>query len=150
MELEEVDIKKVLEETLSLTERQLKSSGVTIERKWEYGTYTVNGSADSLKQVFLNIIINARSAMDGGGHLTVSLGHRDNDVVIGFCDTGPGIPPELVSRIFEPFFTTKGDQGTGLGLSVCHGIIKSYRGSITYKDNNEGSCFEITLPLLPD
>jgi C4-dicarboxylate-specific signal transduction histidine kinase len=150
MEMEAVDVKQVLAQTLGLTERQLKSSGVTVVREFEYGTFTVNGSGDSLKQVFLNIIINARSAMESGGTLTVRVVRRDDDMVIDFCDTGPGIPPAIVSRIFEPFFTTKGDKGTGLGLSVCHGIIKSHRGSITYKDGNPGGCFEIVLPLLPE
>jgi signal transduction histidine kinase len=148
MELEEVDVRRVLDDTLVLTERQLRSEHIKVERKWERGPYTVNGSADALRQVFLNIIINARSAMEGGGTLTVSMERRDDQIVILFCDTGPGIPPSIVPKIFEPFFTTKGDKGTGLGLSVCHGIIKSHHGSIRYKDGGPGGCFEIVLPLL--
>jgi signal transduction histidine kinase len=148
MELEEVDVRRILDDTLVLTERQLRSEGIKVERKWERGSYTVNGSADALKQVFLNIIINARSAMEGGGTLTVCVDRLDDQVVILFCDTGPGIPPNIVPKIFEPFFTTKGDKGTGLGLSVCHGIIKSHQGSIRYKDGGPGGCFEVVIPLL--
>jgi signal transduction histidine kinase len=148
MELEEVDVRKVLDDTLVLTERQLRSEHIKVERKWERGPWTVNGSGDALRQVFLNIIINARSAMEGGGVLTVSLIRQEDQVVILFCDTGQGIPADIIPKIFEPFFTTKGDKGTGLGLSVCHGIIKSHHGSIRYKDGGPGGCFEIVLPLL--
>lgn len=80
--------------------------------------------------------------------MTVVLERRDPHVFIRFSDTGPGIPEEIVPRIFEPFFTTKVEQGSGLGLTICHGIIKSHRGSITFNNEVGGGCFDILLPLI--
>ena len=69
-------------------------------------------------------------------------------MLIEFCDTGPGISPDIIPHIFEPFFTTKEPgSGTGLGLSVCYGIMKRHRGSITFKNVESGGCFEVELPL---
>lgn len=148
MEMRPVDVRDVADQTIRLTERQLQSSSITIERHYDRGPYLVLGRADSLKQVFLNLIINARSAMGAGGKLTIEMAPTKTELVISVMDTGPGIPPDVVPRIFEPFFTTKGEKGTGLGLSVCHGIIKAHKGSIEYKDSNSGGCFEIRLPLI--
>jgi signal transduction histidine kinase len=86
--------------------------------------------------------------MENGGTLKISIGQEDDKLLVCICDTGPGIPPELIPRIFEPFFTTKEQgKGTGLGLSVCYGIIKSHNGSILFKNTDEGGCFEIRLPI---
>jgi C4-dicarboxylate-specific signal transduction histidine kinase len=144
---EPVEVCKVVNAVLDLTDRQLHTAGISVEKKFQGCPVLIDGVSESLKQVFLNIIINARDAMAGGGKLTVHVGRSDGQAVIRFCDTGPGIPPELVSRIFEPFFTTKDPgQGTGLGLSVCWGIVKSHNGSITFKNLEPGGCFEIRLP----
>lgn len=144
---EPVEVCKVVNSVLELTDRQLTTANIKVERQFSGCPLRVEGSAESLKQVFLNIIINARDAMSAGGRLTVSVRRDNQSVVIDFCDTGPGIPPEVVPRIFEPFFTTKDPgQGTGLGLSVCWGIVKSHNGSITFKNLNPGGCFEIRLP----
>lgn len=150
MERVPIDIKVSLEEILTLMERQLASANVTVERDYGDEKYLVNGNADSLKQVFLNLIINARAAMEAGGRLTIRLHREQQDVVLRFCDTGTGIAPEIIPRIFDPFFTTKGEAGTGMGLSVCYGIIKSHQGTITYKNLEPGGCFTITLPILDD
>ncbi len=144
---EPVEICKVVSAVLDLTDRQLHSANVSVERKFQGCPILIDGASESLKQVFLNIIINARDAMSNGGTLTVGIRRDQDQAVIRFCDTGPGIPPELVPRIFEPFFTTKDPgQGTGLGLSVCWGIVKSHNGSITFKNLDPGGCFEIRLP----
>ncbi|MCP4685875.1 MAG: GAF domain-containing protein [bacterium] len=150
MERGPVDIKVALEEILTLMERQLQSTNVSIDRRYGDEDYVINGNADSLKQVFLNLIINSRAAMEDGGKLTVCLKKEDGRVQLQFCDTGTGISPEIIPRIFDPFFTTKGEAGTGMGLSVCYGIIKSLQGTITYKNLEPGGCFAITLPLLND
>jgi signal transduction histidine kinase len=75
------------------------------------------------------------------------LERRDQQVFIRFHDTGPGIPRDVVPHIFEPFFTTKGEHGSGLGLSICDGIIKSHKGSITFNSEVGGGCFDLLLPL---
>ncbi len=147
MEQGPVDIRQVLEEVLKLMERQLKSDHIVVVRQFEEESFIVNGSGDGLKQVFFNLIINARAAMEGGGTLTVSMQRQNGDLLMKFADTGPGIPADVVPHIFEPFFTTKGEHGSGLGLSVCYGIINSHKGSITYRNLKTGGCFDIVLPL---
>ncbi|MBK7142568.1 MAG: GAF domain-containing protein [bacterium] len=147
MEMNRVDLNAVIEDVLSFTGRLLESAGVEIEQRLPHGPYIVMGSVDSLKQVFLNLLINARDAMPDGGKVILQGRRTDHQVVIEVCDTGPGIPADVAAHIFEPFFTTKEvGKGTGLGLSVCYGIIKSHNGSITFRNLNPGSCFEITLP----
>jgi signal transduction histidine kinase len=147
MEVFPVQITSVIDDVLSFTGRLLESAGVEIERRFGDGPYIVMGSSDSLKQVFLNLLINARDAMPDGGKVILEGKRVDGRVIIEVCDTGPGISAEIAPHIFEPFFTTKEvGKGTGLGLSVCYGIIKSHNGSITFRNLNPGSCFEITLP----
>jgi signal transduction histidine kinase len=107
--------------------------------------------ADSLFQVFCNLIKNAIDAMDGDGNLTISVGRRDRSIEIAFRDTGTGFTPEYAEEMFEPFFTTKGlGRGTGLGLAICRDIVEKLGGRITAVNNPErGSTFTVILPL-PD
>jgi two-component system NtrC family sensor kinase len=147
---EPVDVRKIMEDTLRLMERQLQTEEISLVREFDEGEFIIEGCADSVKQVFLNLIINARAEMDDGGTLTISMKRRGKDLVVQIRDTGRGIPAEIIPRIFEPFFTTKGDKGTGLGLSVCYGIINSLSGSITYENREVGGCFEIALPLVDE
>ena len=111
----------------------------------------VNGSNDKLKQVFLNMILNARDAMPHGGSLRISTLVEGNAVKIVLADNGIGIPRENLSRIFDAFFTTKGKvSGVGLGLSVSYGIVHQHRGIITVSSSvGEGTTFVVSLPLLP-
>jgi C4-dicarboxylate-specific signal transduction histidine kinase len=146
-EFSTVDIRDVLESTLGLAARQLSGSGIEVERRTTEERLFVTGNADLLRQVFLNLILNAQSAMDRGGRLMVVLERRDQQVFIRFHDTGPGVPGDIVPRLFEPFFTTKGEHGSGLGLSICDGIIKSHKGSITFNSDEGGGCFDLLLPL---
>jgi two-component system sensor histidine kinase HydH len=147
----QIDLVKILNDMLVLMERQLSSNNIELTRDFPLDHLFVLGSPENLKQVFLNLVINARDAMPKGGRLAVSVETNASDVIIQFVDTGPGIPTELIPRIFEPFFTTKEEgKGTGLGLSVCYGIIKSHSGSITFKNIDRGGCFEIRLPLSKD
>ncbi|MEW5795110.1 MAG: ATP-binding protein [Candidatus Zixiibacteriota bacterium] len=143
-----VDLREILDGTLALSSRQLSISRIDIQRKLSSEPLFVKGSADHLRQVFLNLILNARDAMKQDGRLTVELNRRGNEAHVRFADTGPGIPPEVIPRIFEPFFTTKGDDGSGLGLSICQSIIKSHKGSIIYTNADHGGCFDIHLPLV--
>ena len=143
-----IDAFRVVEEVLVLMERTMESKHIAVEKNLKVEQPFVEGSPDNLKQVFLNIIINAADVMPSGGTLKVSGTVLNNKLMLEFCDTGPGIPPEVIPRIFEPFFTTKEPgQGTGLGLSVCYGIIKNHLGSIRYSNTRTGGCFAISLPL---
>lgn len=146
---QQVDICKVLDETLVLRDYDLKVNDVQVIR--EIGSLVAPVIADShqLEQVFLNIINNAVDAMlDVGksGMLTIRVSTRDGQVHIEFQDSGPGIKEP--NRIFDPFYTTKSvGKGTGLGLSICYGIIKEHGGDIKAHNREEGGAIiEITLP----
>lgn len=148
---QKVDIVRIIDDVLVLMERQLASYKIELVKEYQVNKPLIMGAPESLKQVFLNLIINSRDVLGGGGTITIALDRVDDELSIRFMDTGPGIPPEYIPRIFEPFFTTKElGQGTGLGLSVCYGIIKNHNGSITFKNMNPGSCFEIKLPIVTD
>jgi signal transduction histidine kinase len=113
--------------------------------------FTVKGIADQLKQVFLNISMNAIEAMQpDGGKLTVGLEANQRQVpgmIVSFKDTGPGILPENQSKMFDPFFTTK-EGGTGLGLSICEDIVRRHGGRIEVESRpGEGAKFSVWLPL---
>jgi signal transduction histidine kinase len=109
----------------------------------------VLGSHDKLKQVFLNLIINARDAMPDGGALTVRLHQANGMVHVSVADTGVGIPPENLGKIFDAFFTTKKEvSGVGLGLAVSYGIVQQHNGSITVSSTpGKGTTFRVSLPL---
>ena len=108
------------------------------------------GDPSQLQQVFTNIIINAANAMEGKGKITItSILHMDKEIILTFKDSGPGIPAAVIDKIFEPFFTTKAPgEGTGLGLSVCYGIVQQHGGDMEAKNSPEGGAvFILTLPL---
>jgi len=148
LEFQKVDVAKVLGDVLLLIERQLENKNIKLIKRFDPQCPQIEASPENLKQVFLNIIINASDVMNEGGKLDVSVGCDGESVLVKFCDTGPGIPPENIPRIFEPFFSTKEpSKGTGLGLSVCYGIVKRHNGIITYKNVDTGGCFEIKLPI---
>ena len=104
---------------------------------------------DQMQQVFLNLMLNARDAMPGGGQLTISMLNRNGDVEIIFSDTGVGIEHEGKDKLFDPFYTTKSTgKGTGLGLSICYSIIKDHGGTIAAtSEENKGTTFTIKIPL---
>jgi len=144
-----VNLTAIIDDVLALMERPLSSNNIEVVTRYAPGLPDVLGAPDNLKQVILNLVINARDAMPEGGTLTVGTAVDGATVRVSFCDTGPGIPPEIQSRIFDPFFTTKEPgQGTGLGLSVCYGIIKYHNGSISFRNTEQGGCFEIRLPVM--
>ncbi len=143
-----IDIAVLMNDVLVLMERQLQSRHIELIKRFDPDCPPIEVSSDNIKQVFLNIIINALDVMDKGGTLGVEIGREESDIVIRMCDSGPGIPPEIIPRIFEPFFTTKNPgQGTGLGLSVCYGIIKKHGGTISFRNLETGGCFEVRLPI---
>jgi len=99
--------------------------------------------AKKLETVFVNLIKNAVQAMQNKGEITITTVDSSKDTVIQIIDSGPGIPPEVMSRIFEPLFTTK-EEGTGLGLSSCKSIVERHQGTIMVSNNP--TTFTITLP----
>jgi hypothetical protein len=144
-----VDLNKVIRETLSLMEHQLEKAAVKVTAALDDSLPRIKGNAGKLQQVLLNLVLNARDAMEHGGTLSVSSGRTDAGVRVVVSDTGSGIPPEHLARIFDPFFTTKGARkGTGLGLSVTYGIVREHGGDIEVDSRlGQGTRFVLTFPL---
>ena len=145
----EVNLNRVIQETLSLLEHQLTKSGIHIQSELDAGLGPVHGNTGKLQQVFLNLFLNARDAMGAGGTLEVRSWGVNGSVRVEVGDTGHGIAPEHLHRIYDPFFTTKAARkGTGLGLSVTYGIIQEHGGSIEVSNRpGGGAMFRLELPL---
>ncbi|MGD0955904.1 MAG: ATP-binding protein [Candidatus Acidiferrales bacterium] len=145
----EVDLNSVLEETLTLVQHPFKTARVNVVRSYSNQLPPVLGSITRLQQVFLNLFMNARDAMPGGGMLEVRTAVHNSSVEVEVVDTGAGIPPEHLHRIFDPFFTTKATgRGTGLGLSVSYGIIKEHAGKVDVRSTpGKGTSFRLEFPV---
>lgn len=151
------DLHSVLESVLELTAKQLQHSYITIERRWASNLPPIQANADHLKQVFLNLVLNAIDAMPQGGvlHIRTAPAQIQGSVEqpprpairLEFSDTGEGMSPETLDHLFEPFFTTK-RRGSGLGLSISHGIIEAHQGQISVASQlGLGTTFTILLPV---
>jgi signal transduction histidine kinase len=145
----EVDVETVVDETLLLLSPHARQGKIVIEKRLPERLPLVFGSAEQLKQVFLNLLMNACDFMPEGGKIRIDGAVSDSSLILHLTDWGPGIPEENLAKIWEPFFTTKpGSKGTGLGLSVCHGIIKAHGGEIRAANAPDaGAVFTIVLPL---
>ena len=152
-EFGEVDVNKVIRDTLNLLEHQFKVARVKVQDDTVKEPAPIYGNAGKLQQVFLNLFLNAKDAMPQGGTLTV-LTRMDRGVQVCVSDTGAGIAQEHIDRIYDPFFTTKtapkdGRKGTGLGLSVTYGIIQEHAGKIRVDSKlGAGTKFILDFPLM--
>lgn len=149
-ELVQLDLHGALEDILLLCKKDLENAGITVERDYAAELPQVLAVPDQLKQVFLNLLTNAREAMEpGGGVIRISSGRRDNEVMLRVCDSGSGIAEADLPHIYEPFFSTKpAVKCTGLGLAVSYGIIQRHGGRIEAESEpGRGACFTIRLPL---
>jgi len=145
--LQNVDIVKTLETTLTILNHKLKR-GVTVQRDYQKIALLVNSFGSELNQVWTNLIDNAIDAMGGKGELRVRTYREDNCVVVEIGDNGPGISPQVQPHIFEPFFTTKAvGEGTGLGLDTVQRIVKKHRGNIQLRSTPGDTRFQVWLPL---
>lgn len=168
VDLKYAEINNELESVLSIVEGEMTIEGIEVVRKFSPGLPEFLLDTDRMRQVFLNIINNAKYAMQGGGKFTVitqvcdpinfsSLesgngphpSEKDKTLKISFTDTGAGVKKEHLDQIFDPFFTTKPeDKGTGLGLSVCYSIIEKHDGTLEVEsDGKNGTTFIIELPF---
>ncbi len=148
-EFVEVDINRIIRETVSLIEHQLLKARVEVKLNLEDDLPCVKGNQGKLQQVFLNLFLNARDAMEHGGILAIATRSEDDVARVDVADTGLGIAPENVARIYDPFFTTKAARkGTGLGLSVSYGIIQEHGGTIEVQSQpGAGTRFHLDFPL---
>jgi len=143
------DINTLLDEILILHRKQFIEQNIKISIAFGIGMKPIYASRNQLRQVFLNMITNARDAMPNGGTLTVKTRLSGTNVEIEIEDTGVGIRKENLGRIFDSFFTTKGDvKGVGHGLSVCYGFVNEHGGDIRVESQeHKGTVFTVILPL---
>jgi len=143
------DITRIIAEVSAIMTRQLEDANVKLIFSPPKNIPEIMAWPDGLKQVFINLFLNARDAIKDGGKIEIVISHKSDTISIIVKDSGPGISDTDLPHIFEPFYTTKESLGvTGLGLSVCHGIIKNHNGSIVYCKNEQGGYFEIKLPVV--
>lgn len=144
-----IDINVTLQRTIELMGYQGRLKELQVNKEFAPGLPPLQGNEGELQQVFIAVITNALDAMNDSGVLTIGTRQAGNTLSITISDTGPGIPPEQVSRVFDPFFTTKSGQGgTGLGLAIARKIVDNYQGEITLSsEQGNGTTVTITLPL---
>ena len=148
-----VDVCQVIEQTLSLRHNQMTLSGIVVVRELPDGLPAINGDAQQLEQVFLNLLLNAEQAIHEAkpaGKITLRARPSDNGraIVAQVIDDGPGIPTDVLPRVFEPFYTTKTvGTGTGLGLSVSYGIVHEHGGRLSAESRPGETTFTVELPV---
>ncbi len=144
------NINDLLEDVLGLVVNQSLFHNIRIEKRFSDELPTIVADEIKLKQVFLNIILNAAQAMEGNGRLIITTNIEKNYIKIMIHDTGPGIPPEIMGNLFSPFFTTK-EKGTGLGLAISYGIIERHGGRIDVETElGKGTTFIIYIPVVSE
>jgi signal transduction histidine kinase len=142
-----ININELLDDVLGLMENQALFHNIKVKKSFASDMPTINADYAQLKQVFLNIILNAAQAMEGKGTITLTTVGMKRSIKVKIQDTGPGIPPETLEKIFLPFFTTK-EKGTGLGLAISYGIVERHGGKIDVKSAlGKGATFIISLPV---
>jgi two-component system NtrC family sensor kinase len=150
-QVEPLDLKQLLNDTINLALNQIKLSGIHIDFQTTGDLPRVHGDSQQLRQVFLNLILNAIDASSKGDRIQVLLLPADdpNYVAVKIIDFGTGIPDHILNSIFDPFFTTKAKgKGTGLGLSVSQGIVAKHGGQIRVSSRKgAGTTFTVTLPV---
>lgn len=145
-----VDINAVLEKVLTFTSPLLRENNIDLEVSLTPELPRVTADASRIKQVFVNMILNAIQAMPEEGRLRITTSRHNDYICTEFCDNGMGIEQEQLPRIFDPFFTTK-EYGIGLGLSISYQIVKSHQGTIHVTSTpGEGTVFKVKLPLITE
>jgi PAS domain S-box-containing protein len=144
-----VDLNRIVDDTLLLVEKQVVKEGLTLTRRLAPDLPVIQGDATALEQVLMNLVLNAREAIDGPGAIFVETDLAPGpprQVRVTVRDTGPGIPPDILPRIFDPFFTTK-SKGTGLGLSISYGIVREHGGTLDVQSEpGRGTTFVVSFP----
>ncbi len=153
VEMDTLELNEVVKATLTLCRHRLQMDGVAVETTLDVAAGRIRGNSSQLRQVLLNLMINAGQAMDGSPKKVVTVTTErlpDGRAVVKVADTGPGMSAEVRQNLFKPFFTTKpGSKGTGLGLSVSKSIIEAHKGTIAVEtEEGKGATFVIHLPGL--
>ncbi len=149
IERKPMDLKKTIADCLDIVQERLKQHRVEVETSYAEPLPLVHADPDQMSQVLLNLVLNAIQAMPEGGRLSLALEPEGPGMKLSVADTGSGMPAETLNKIFDPFFTTKDvGAGTGLGLTVVHGIVEDHGGAIhVYSVPGRGTTFTIHLPI---
>jgi len=148
-DLQNINLNIIVEDVLALLTTHLRKNEISFEFHPDDNLPSIPVVSDQIRQVALNLLMNAVEAMPNGGKLTVHTQrlHENNELMLSVMDTGEGISPEILPHIFDPFVTNK-KRGTGLGLTITHDIVLKHRGRITAENTPEfGACFKVWLPL---
>ncbi len=146
-ELMLTNINDIIQSVLKLTEHQISRSKINLNIQFAEDLPSLNIDPEQMKQVFLNLVINAVQAMPYGGVLKIGSYQEESDIVCDFSDTGMGISKEQQENLFTPFFTSK-ENGTGLGLAIAYKIVENHKGKIKFTtQENQGTTFTIRLPI---
>jgi signal transduction histidine kinase len=141
-----VPVAALLDEIRQLVEPQARQAGIELEQALPPSLPDIRADRDRIKQVLLNLVLNAIEAMPTGGRLTLGAAASSAALTLRVTDTGSGIPPELLPRVFEPYVTTK-TRGLGLGLAIARRIVEAHGGRIEAESQvGQGTSFRVTLP----
>jgi signal transduction histidine kinase len=144
-----VDLAKAIDNVLDMLVEKIKTTSIQVVKKYSPDLPQVLADPDHMSQILLNLMLNACQAMSESGTLTLKLLPKGKVVELSVQDSGIGIPEDQLSKIFDPFFTTKPvGEGTGLGLTVVHGLIQEQNGTIRVNSiSNQGTTFVVSLPI---
>ena len=143
-----IDVHAIIEDVLALANKRLQRARVRTHKAFAPDVPPLKVNQDQLKQVFLNLVLNAAEAMPNGGELTITTRRSDDDrwAFVAFRDRGVGLSKEVMAHLFEPFYTTK-SKGTGVGLAISYGLVEQHGGTIEVESTEgQGSCFTVKLP----
>jgi signal transduction histidine kinase len=143
------EIDEIIEDVLLIVAKACEIKGIQVNKIFNTDIFFFEVIEDQIKQVILNVLQNSIDSISkDGGKITLTLDRTNSNLILMVQDTGEGIKTEDLKLIFDPFYTTKGQEGTGLGLSVSYGIVKSHGGNITIKSElGVGSTISLTLPI---
>jgi signal transduction histidine kinase len=148
--LGEADVNQVLREVVRFLKYEAQKRSIAVVEDLDFRLPPVAADVNRMKQIFINLIMNAIQAMDGGGSLLIRSSLADDRLIsVQIADTGTGIAKNSLDHIFDPFYTTKkSGSGTGLGLFITKNLIESFSGTISVESSEgEGTCFTITFPV---
>jgi signal transduction histidine kinase len=151
MPRETVDVPAIVDEVVTLLNREAELGRVALRAESSPDSPKIVAVREQVHQVILNLVLNAIGATPEGGSVVVRCAPATEGLALDVVDTGTGIAADHIEQIFDPFFTTKGpDEGSGLGLMVCHRIVSDHGGSIEVRSREgEGTCFSVLWPIAP-